>query len=81
MTIEYSKSACNQIEKLPSVAQKKIIRKIDLLSQNPLAGKQLQGELSSYRSLRAWPYRILYEIVGKRLIIISVAHRQSVYKH
>ncbi|KKS47709.1 MAG: hypothetical protein UV09_C0003G0054 [Candidatus Gottesmanbacteria bacterium GW2011_GWA2_42_18] len=44
-----------------------------------MIGKPLKGELEGLRSLRSWPYRNVYEIKGKKIIIISVAHRPSVY--
>ena len=60
--------------------KKKITKKIELLSTYPLAGKKLQGELRGLRALRAWPYRIVYEIKNKEIKIYSIIHRQSVYK-
>ena len=79
MKIEYKPSAVKQIKKIHLSDQKKIIKKLELLSQNPFSGKTLKGELGGLRSIRAWPYRIVYEIKEKSLIVISVAHRQSVY--
>lgn len=79
MRIKYKPEAVKQLKKLPHFEKKKIIRKIELLSQNPYCGKVLKGELEGLRSLRAWPYRIIYEIRGQSLIILSIAHRQSAY--
>lgn len=79
MEIKYKPSAVKQLTKLPRNEKKKIIKKLELLAENPLAGKGLKGELEGLRSLRAWPYRIIYEIKDRSLIILSVTHRQSAY--
>jgi mRNA-degrading endonuclease RelE of RelBE toxin-antitoxin system len=77
----YSPSAEKQIRILPKTEQRKILRKIELLATNPLAGKPLMGELKSYFSLRAWPYRVIYTFSKTNGITIhSVAHRQNAYK-
>ena len=68
--------------KLPKPEQKKIIKKLSVLADDPLTGKKLEGELQEVRSLRAWPYRILYYIAerGKTIYITAILHRQGVYK-
>jgi mRNA interferase RelE/StbE len=52
------------------------------LEQDPYAGKQLKGKLHGIYSLRVWPYRILYTIEQKKLIVfvLDIAHRQGVYQ-
>lgn len=79
MKLEYKPEAVKQLKKFSFSEKKKIIKKLELLSQNPYFGKALKGELEGLRSLRAWPYRIIYEIKGKTLIIFTITHRQSAY--
>ncbi len=79
MQLAYKPEAIKQIKKLPLSEKKKIIRKLELLAQNPHSGKVLKGELEGLRSLRAWPYRIIYEIKKTEIIVFSVTHRQSAY--
>lgn len=79
MELNYKPEAVKQIKKFPLQEKKKIIKKLEKLCQNPFAGKVLKGELAGLRSLRAWPYRIIYEVRNKSLIILSVIHRQSAY--
>lgn len=81
-TIFWREKAVKQFNKLPTSEQKKINRKILTLSENPFAEKSLRGEFEGFYRIRAWPYRILYQIDGNgnRVIIVSVAHRQGVYK-
>ncbi len=59
---------------------KKVIRKIEAISNGETEGKMLKGELDGLRSLRAWPYRIVYQEIGGRIEILSVKHRQGAYK-
>lgn len=81
MKVALSKDAQKQYKRLPKQQQAKILRKIMILEQNPNAGKKLEGELKRFRSLRAWPYRILYEInkAKQRIEVHKIAHRQGVY--
>lgn len=81
MLIVLSKDAQKQYQNLPQSVQLKIRKKLATLQQNPQAGKKLTGELQGIRSLRAWPYRILYEInmKEKRVEVHKIAHRQGVY--
>ncbi|MDP3726714.1 MAG: type II toxin-antitoxin system RelE/ParE family toxin [bacterium] len=82
MKVTLSKDAQKQYERLPKSQQAKILKKIMGLEQNPNAGKKLEGELKGFRSLRAWPYRILYEInkAEQRIEVHKIAHRQGAYK-
>ena len=51
------------------------------LAQRSFAGKKLEGEYDGARSLRVWPYRIIYVIYQDivTVVVLRVAHRQSVY--
>jgi addiction module RelE/StbE family toxin len=82
MKIEYAEKAAEQFEKLPKSEQKKAKRKIEILAQNPYAGKKLTGEFDRFHAVRAWPYRIIYHISAKTqsIVIVQIEHRQSVYK-
>lgn len=80
MILSYKPQAVKQLRKLPLTEKKKIIRKIELLATEPYAGKALKGELEGLYSVRAWPYRIVYTIAKKSVIIYSISHRQGVYR-
>ncbi len=62
MNVILSKDASKQYGRLSKSDQTKIHKKLLALEQSPYEGKKLNGELGGIRSLRAWPYRILYEI-------------------
>lgn len=80
MNLKYKPQVVKQFKKFPKMEVKKIIRKLELLLTEPLTGKQLKGELDGLISLRAWPYRIIYEVKPNSVVIYSIAHRQGVYK-
>lgn len=81
MNIVLSEDARKQYKRLPKIAQTKILRKLEVLCKNPHAGKKLGGELGEFWSLRAWPYRIIYEIneKEKRVDVHKIKHRQGAY--
>lgn len=81
MQVAYSKDALKQLKKLPKIEAIKVLKKIELNKQNPIFGKKLEGEFSEMRSVRAWPYRIIYRFSRKDgLFVEAVQHRQGVYK-
>jgi mRNA interferase RelE/StbE len=79
--LEIQQKALKQIASLPKKDARKIFSAMEVLKENPLAGKQLQGEHKGLRSLRVWPYRILYAI-DHRIItvtVVKVGHRKDIY--
>ncbi|MDO8498868.1 MAG: type II toxin-antitoxin system RelE/ParE family toxin [bacterium] len=67
---------------LPKGIQVKIKKKLQILENDPLAGKKLSGELKELRSFRVWPYRVLYYVDNPRetIYIAAILHRQGAYK-
>jgi mRNA interferase RelE/StbE len=59
----------------------RVLQALEALASDPLLGKPLVGELKGLRSYRVWPYRILYEIRKRELIVlvVRIGHRQGVY--
>lgn len=82
MQVVLSEDAKKQYKRLPPNEQKKIHRKLLSLEQNPYSGKKLAGEFGDFRSIRVWPYRVIYEIniTLKRVEIHKISHRQGAYK-
>lgn len=77
-----SKGAEKEISKLPVKQIKRIRKSFDKILGDPLCGKKLQGRLSGLYSLRVWPYRVIYKIKSRKLLILvlKVGHRQKIYK-
>ena len=77
MQIIVTPKALKQYNNLPKTEQTKIKKKLLVLEQNSQEGKKLSGEYAELRSLRAWPYRIIYYInnAQKKIFIVTIAHR------
>ena len=69
-------------DSLPSKFQQKILDSLEEIQKNPFQGKSLMGDFAGKYSFRCWPYRIIYSIRKKELIIevLHITHRQSAYK-
>lgn len=76
-----NKRAKKEIRRLPAKDQLRVLDAFDLLRSNPFEGKRLEGEYEGARSLRVWPYRILYTIQSATVTVtvLRVGHRQGVY--
>jgi len=81
-TIRFEKRAKKDLYKIPQQYQKRIFSVLPILQLNPYVGKKLEGELKDYFGYRVWPYRIIYKIFKKILLIfiVRIGHRQGVYK-
>ena len=80
--IEIKKSAVKEISKLPKTDLKKVLRKIELLSENPRPHGAIKLSAEEKYRLRVGKYRILYQIFDNKLVIVvvKVRHRKDVYK-
>ena len=80
--INLSSDAQRSLERMISSLRIRIERALESLEQNPFGGKKLHGEYKNCYSIRIWPYRVLYEIYKKHLIVnvIRIAHRKDVYR-
>ena len=82
-SVEISRRAIKSIAGLPPKEQRRIQAAIDLLAEEPRPPNcvALSGEESVYR-VRVGDYRILYEVVDARLLVlvIRVGHRRDVYR-
>lgn len=82
MQVIVTPKALKQYSRLPKLEQVKVKKIIQALEQNSEEGKKLSGGYAKLRSLKAWPYRIIYYISSaqKKIFIVTIAHRQGVYK-
>ena len=76
------KGVQKDLNKIKGKSNAKIISTLLNLAKNPYLGKKLEGKYKTEWSYRVWPYRIIYQIHRKELVvlIIRIAHRQGVYK-
>ena len=80
--LEVKTKAQKELQSLPKKEQNRVLAAFDVLRENPIAGKALEGKYKGLRSLRVWPYRILYAIDHNiiTVTVVKIGHRQSVYK-
>lgn len=81
-TLEIKVKALKQMKSLPQKDRQKIVAAMDVLRENPLAGKQLEGKYRGFRSLRVWPYRIIYAVDHRviTITVLSIGHRKDIYR-
>lgn len=80
--IRYSRTAAKSILRLDRPTKARIEEAILAVSENPLIGKKLKGTFAKekLRSLKVWPYRIIYRFDRDSLEIAFVEHRKDVYR-
>lgn len=81
MQVIITPKAVKQYSHIPKSEQAKLKKKLLSLEQSPQEGKKLSGEFEQLRSLKAWPYRIIYYIDKKqsKVFVVTIAHRQGAY--
>lgn len=79
-SIQFSKAALEQLEKLETPLQERINKTLDRIRIRPYSFvKKLVGD-SAYR-LRVGDYRVLMEIQNQTLtiLVIKIGHRKNIY--
>lgn len=71
-----------ELKRIPKANYYRILAAFTVLSKNPYIGKKMEGEYKRCFNYRVWPYRIIYQVYKKSLVIlvIRIGHRQGVYK-
>jgi mRNA-degrading endonuclease RelE of RelBE toxin-antitoxin system len=80
-TLDIKPKARKNLDNIPLDYRLRIIETMDEIVLNPFLGKKLSGKRDGQYSMRVWPYRIIYIIKKRELIIfvIDIDHRQGVY--
>jgi mRNA interferase RelE/StbE len=80
-SVNLDKNAKNFLKKLDNAEQKRIIKKLTELRDNPWIGKTLTGNLAGLWKLRIGDYRAIYKIINDKLIVlvIKIGHRKNIY--
>jgi mRNA interferase RelE/StbE len=78
----YSETSRKQIAKLHPTLKSIIRARLDTLQNEPFSGKNLERELSGYRSLRTGRFRVIYRLnEDKEIIEIHyIGRRKDVYE-
>ena len=77
--IIWDEKAYDSLNKLEPIISRKILKKVDGLSENPFSKdiKKLKGN-GDFR-LRVGDYRIIFSIEKDTIQILKVGHRKNVY--
>ncbi len=77
----YSNSAFEDIKKLDLIVKKRVKKKIELFAINPLfyAKRLINSSIGSYR-WRVGNFRIVFDLVKGKIIILRIGHRREIYK-
>ena len=82
--IEIKRSAAKALKKIPKANRKRIVEKIDSLSESPPNPDttKMKGN-NPFHKVRIGDYRIVYEIQEDVLVIlvIKIGHRKDIYRN
>ena len=69
-------------KRLASDLKHRVDKQVRMLEAQPYSGKRLRGEFEGSYSLRLGDYRVIYWVdeTAKRIILLTVAHRRTVYE-
>ena len=78
--MEIKDEAKARLKALPEDLRREIGYRLHLLQQH-LGGdvKTLQGSKNEYR-LRVGDYRVLFELIGKRIVVYTLGPRKDIYR-
>jgi len=81
--VTFKRSVAKDLRKIDNFEVKRILSKIDDLSDNPRGDGCTKLSAQERYRVRVGLYRIIYEIQDSKLIIqvVKVGHRSSVYKN
>jgi len=79
--ILYTKTAFADIKKLDIIVKKRLKKKIETYSTNPIAHtkKLIHFSIGSYH-WRVGDYRIIFDLDSKTIIILRIKHRRESYQ-
>ncbi|HSB33126.1 MAG TPA: type II toxin-antitoxin system RelE/ParE family toxin [Nitrospirota bacterium] len=79
--IRISDDVSSFIRTLHPVLKKRVHAALQELRANPGDGKQLQDEITGYRSFRVGKFRIIYRTASRKEIeIVAVGPRRTIYE-
>lgn len=84
-SVELTRSAEKELESVYRADRslyRRFLKAFDVIAADPAQGKPLHGQLAGLSSFRMGSYRILYETVRRRLVVvvIDLGHRKDIYK-
>ena len=82
MRIRWERRAVKELAGLPRREQRRVVKAVEGLLENPLGGEPLAAQWKGLRRLRVGRYRVLDGFDGTELLIavVRVGHRKDVYR-
>jgi len=77
--ISYEKEALKEIEKLEPSVSRRIVNKIEQMSENPVSCDIKKLKASEYYRLRVGDYRVIFIFDNAFIKILKIGHRQQIY--
>ena len=77
--IFYEKEALKELDKLEPSISRRIIKKIDEMSENPASCDIKKLKASEDYRLRVGDYRIIFIFDNSHIKILKIGHRQQIY--
>jgi mRNA interferase RelE/StbE len=77
--ISYEKEALKELDKLESSVSRRIIKKIDEMSENTSSCDIKKLKASDYYRLRVGDYRIIFIFDNNFIKILKIGHRKQIY--
>lgn len=77
----YTQTAQKDIQKLDTVAKKRIAKKLTQYAQDPLsyAKKLTDPKLGTYR-WRIGNFRVVFDLDQKNIVVLRIGHRREIYR-
>lgn len=81
-SVQFTRTALKHFKTIPRQYQLQAAKAIDRLRQDPQLGEPLKGKLKGKCKLRFGHYRVVYQILRDRMIILvfDVRHRKDIYR-
>ena len=81
--VKFTISVAEAAKRLPPEIKKSAKSALKILAQNPDLGKDLQAELSSFKTYRFKRHRIVYSVDTNNKIIVvwAIGHRRDIYEY
>lgn len=71
-----------EFDSLSEGVRLKVFKVLELLRSDPFQGRALKGRLLGCWSIRAWPFRVVYEVDQKKRLVhvVTITHRKDAYR-
>lgn len=82
LRVEFLPSAAKDFRRAPPRLQPRLLRALDIVAEDPRAGKPLKGPYQGLFSYRVGDHRIVYkpDLQTRILLVYRLGHRRDIYR-